>query len=419
MKTALSFAWDFGSYAIKGGRMYYAWLLFLAFFILVGSYTAYIQLTQGLIVTGATDQVTLESFFANFVFTAHVAAAAVLVVAPGYFYHRKDLKELAVMGEIIAMVFVATGITFIIFHMGRPDRTWHIIPGLGHMNFPNSMLSFDTIVLNVYLVLNMIGVSYILFKKYVGTFHEKQLAIWFKPIVFLAIAWGPLIHIVTAFVLASNARVGMWSTAVLPFAFLSMAGASGPALVVVIFLLARKYSNLEIGNPAIDLMTDIIAWSLGILMLVLAAETFTLLYPSTEHADSLVFNMFGHNGLNHYVPWFWGVIIALVVSFIALLFRKVRHSYDRWLPLVCFVVFFAILIEKPMILVFPSFSPSPLGEYTVYHVTLVEFFNVLFVWAIGFMSLTLILKGAIGILTGQVRHHSAPAITPEGVQGGI
>jgi Ni/Fe-hydrogenase subunit HybB-like protein len=281
------------------------------------------------------------------------------------------------------------------------------------------MLSFDTIVLNVYLVLNLIGVSYILFKKYVGTFHEKQLAIWFRPIVFLAIAWGPLIHIVTAFVLASNARMGMWSTAVLPFAFLSMAGASGPALVVVIFLLTRKYTDLEIGNPAIDLMTTIIAWSLGILMLVLAAETFTLLYPSTEHADSLVFNMFGHKGLNHYVPWFWGVIIALVVSFIALLFRKVRHSYDRWLPLTCLVVFFAILIEKPMILVFPSFSPSPLGEYTVYHVTLVEFFNVLFVWAIGFMSLTLILKGAIGILTGQVRHHSAPAITPEVVQGGI
>ncbi len=404
MKTALSFARDFGSFAIKGGAMYYAWLLFLAFFILVGTYTGYIQLTQGLIVTGATDQVTLEAFFANFVFTAHVAAAAVLVVAPGYFYHRKDMKELAVIGEIIAMVFVATGITFIIFHMGRPDRIWHMVPGIGFLNFPNSMLSFDTIVLNVYLLLNMIGVTYILFKKYTGTFHEKQLAIWFKPIVFLAIAWGPLIHIVTAFVLASNARVGMWSTAVLPFAFLTMAGASGPALVVLIFLLARKFTNLEIGNPVIDLMTDIIAWSLGILMLVFAAEFFTLLYPRTEHADSLIYNMFGHNGLNMYVPWFWGTIGALVVSFVALLFRKVRHSYDRLLPLVCSVVFFAILIEKPMILVFPSFSPSPLGEYTEYHVTLIEFFNVLFVWAVGFMSLTLILKGAIGILTGEVRH---------------
>jgi len=65
MNTVLSFAKDFGSYAFKGGKMYYAWLLFLGFFILVGSYTAYIQLTQGLIVIGATDQVTLEAFFAK------------------------------------------------------------------------------------------------------------------------------------------------------------------------------------------------------------------------------------------------------------------------------------------------------------------------------------------------------------------
>jgi formate-dependent nitrite reductase membrane component NrfD len=404
MKTAMSFAMDFGSYAIKGGSKYYAWLLFLGFFILVGSYTAYRQLTEGLILTGATDQVTMEMFFANFIFTAHVAAAAVLVVAPGYLYHRKDMKELAVLGEIVAMVFVATGITFILFHMGRPDRTWHMIPGIGFLNFPNSMLSFDTIVLNVYLLLNLIGVVYILYKKYVGTFNEKEMSRWFTAVVFLAIAWGPLIHIVTAFVLASNARIGLWSTAVLPFAFLSMAGASGPAMIVMIFLLARKYTKLEINDSVIDLLTTIIAWSLAILMLVFAAEFFTLLYPSTEHADSLRYSMFGHNGLNMYVPWFWGVMVALVGSFIALLFHKVRHSYHLWLPLVCFVVFMAILTEKPMILVFPAFSPSPLGEYTEYHVTLIELFNVLLVWALGFLFLTLILKGAIGILTGEVRH---------------
>ena len=414
MKTALSFAVDFGSYAIKGGTKYYAWLLFLAFFILVGSYTAYIQFTQGLIVTGATDQITLESFFASFVFTAHVAAAAVLVVAPGYLYHRKDMKELAVLGEIVAMVFVATGITFVLFHMGRPDRTWHIIPGLGFMNFPNSMLAYDTIVLNVYLLLNMIGVVYMLYKKYIGKFEAKQLAIWFKPIVFLAIAWGPLIHIVTAFVLASNARVGTWATAVLPFAFLSMAGASGPALIVLIFLFIRKHTKLEINDSVIDLMTTIIAWSLGILMLVFAAEIFTLLYPGTGHADSLKYIMFGHDGLNMYVPWFWGVILALVGSFVALLFSKVRHSYDRLLPLVCFMVFVAILTEKPMVLVFPAFSPTPLGEYAEYHVTLIELCNVLFVWAVGFLSLTLILKGAIGILTGEVRHDKSSASSQSG-----
>ncbi len=414
MKTALSFARDFGSYSIKGGSKYYAWLLFLGFFILVGSYTAYRQLTGGLILTGATDQVTMESFFANFIFTAHIAAAAVLVVAPGYLYHRKDMKELAVLGEIVAMVFVATGITFILFHMGRPDRTWHMVPGIGFLNFPNSMLSFDTIVLNVYLFLNLFGVVYILYKKYTGTFREKEMSRWFTAIVFLAIAWGPLIHIVTAFVLASNARISPWDTAVLPFAFLTMAGASGPALIVLIFLLVRKYTKLVINDPVIDLMTTIIAWSLGILMLVFAAEIFTVLYSGTEHSASMKFSMFGHNGLNMFVPWFWVIMGALVGSFIALLFRKVRHSYDLWLPLVNVVIFFAILLEKPMILVFPAFSPSPLGEYTEYHVTLIEFFNVLLVWALGFLFLTLILKGAIGILTGEVRHDKSSVASQSG-----
>jgi molybdopterin-containing oxidoreductase family membrane subunit len=409
MKTALSFAMDFGSHAFKGGAKYYAWLLFLGFFILVGFYTAYRQLTVGLILTGATDQVTMGSFLANFIFTAHIAAAAILVVAPGYLYHRKDMKELAVLGEIVAVAFVATGIAFILFHMGRPERLWHIIPGIGHMNFPNSMLAFDTIVLNVYLLLNLIGVVYLLYKKYTGTFHEKERSKWFTAVVFLAIGWGPLIHIVTAFVLASSARMLPWDTAVLPFAFLTMAGASGCALITILFLIIRKTTKLVIGNPVIDLMTTIIAWSLGLLMLIIIAEMFTVLYSGTDHAASMKFSMFGHNGLNMFVPWFWGIMVALVGSFIALMFRKVRESYDLWLPMVSVVVFMAILLEKPMILVEPAFSPSPLGEYTNYHITLVEFFNVLFVWAIGFLLLTLMLKGAIGILTGEVKHDKSSA----------
>jgi molybdopterin-containing oxidoreductase family membrane subunit len=164
-----------------------------------------------------------------------------------------------------------------------------------------------------------------------------------------------------------------------------------------------------INDSVIDLLTTIIAWSLGIIILVFAAEIFTLLYPSTEHADSLKYSMFGHNGLNMYVPWFWVTMVAISGSFVALLFRKVRSSYHLFLPVVCVVVFMAILIEKPMILVFPAFSPSPLGEYAEYHITLIEFFNVLLVWALGFLFLTLILKGAIGILTGELRYDKSSA----------
>jgi molybdopterin-containing oxidoreductase family membrane subunit len=187
-----------------------------------------------------------------------------------------------------------------------------------------------------------------------------------------------------------------------------MAAASGPALIIIIFLLIRKYTSFQIEDTVIDLFSKIIIWSLGVLLLVLGSEIFTELYSGTEHAASLKFNMFGHNGLNGFVPWFWITLILIVASFILLLIPKIRKSYNCFLPAVCAVVFLVILLEKPVILVFPAFSPSPLGEYTEYHPTLIEYFNMLFVWAVGFMGLTLLMKGAIGVLTGEVRHPDHP-----------
>jgi Ni/Fe-hydrogenase subunit HybB-like protein len=404
MKNMISFAIDFASYAVKGGGKYYAWLLFLSFFVLVGAYTTYIQLSQGLITIGATDQISWELYISNFIFTAHIAAAAVLVVIPAYIYKRKDMKDLAVLGEIIALSFVTIGILFVTYHVGRPDRMWHMFPIIGIFNLPNSMLAFDVVVLNVYLIVNAIAVFYLLFKKYIGQPINKK---FYTPLIYLAVAWGPLIHICTAFVLSSNPRISSWASAVLPFAFLSMAGASGPALIIIIFLLIRKHTKFQIGDAVIDLFSQIIAWSLGILILVLSAEYFTELYSSTHHASSIKFNMFGYNGLNDYVPFFWITMALIIGSFFMLLIPKVRKSYNFLLPIVCAVVFLVVLVEKPLILVFPAFSPTPLGEYVVYYPTFVEYGNMMFVWALGFIGLTLLMKGAIGVLTGEVRQPDA------------
>lgn len=396
----IAFARDFFSYAIKGGNLYYGWLLFLSFFVLVGLGTAYVQMTNGLIVTGATDQIVWELFISNFIFTAHIAAAAVLVVIPAYIYKRKDMKDLAVLGEIIALTFVIIGLNFIMFHMGRPERSWHMFPGLGVFNFPYSMLTYDVIVLNVYLGINALAVSYLLYMRYLGKPINTKL---YTPLIYVAVAWGPLIHIVTAFILSSNAAISMWHSAVLPFAFLSMAGASGSALIIIFFLLIRKFSKMDIADSVIDFFSQVMAWSLGIIILVFAAEFFNELYPATHHAASLEFMMHGHHGLDAYVPWFWSTMALIVIPFFLLLSSKVRKSYNTLLPVVSFVVFMIILIEKPAVLVFPAFSPTPLGEYAVYHPTVVEVFNVLFIWAVGFITLTLLTKGAIGVLTGEVR----------------
>jgi molybdopterin-containing oxidoreductase family membrane subunit len=391
-------------YTVKGGKVYYSWLLFLSFFVLVGLVTTFIQMTTGLVVTGASDQIVWELFVSNFIHCPSIASAAVLVVTPAYIYKRKDMKQLAVIGEAIAMVFVIIGINFILFHMGRPDRSWHAIPGIGIFNFPSSVLTYDIIVLNVYLVLNAVAVFYYLYKHYVGQPLNTK---FYTPLIWFAVAWGPFIHIITAFILSSNAQIAVWHTALMPFSFLAMAAAAGPALVIVIFLVIRKFTKLEIEDSVIDFFSQVIAWGVGLLILMFAVEFFTELYPATHHSAPLEYAINGHNGMNPYGPWFWSIMTIFVVQFFLLCIKKVRKSYNFMLPLLCISVFLSVLIEKPTVLIFPAFSPTPLGEYAVFHPTLIELCNVLFVWATGFILLTMVLKGVVGVLVGDVRHSDA------------
>jgi molybdopterin-containing oxidoreductase family membrane subunit len=111
--------------------------------------------------------------------------------------------------------------------------------------------------------------------------------------------------------------------------------------------------------------------------------------------------MFGHNGLTALVPWFWASMVGLVGSFVMLLIPWVRKDYDL-LPWICGVAFLSIWIEKGMGLMIPGSIPTPIGEFTEYSPSWVEIVNSLGNWAIGFIALTLLVKGAIGILLADI-----------------
>jgi len=69
----------------------------------------------------------------------------------------------------------------------------------------------------------------------------------------------------------------------------------------------------------------------------------------------------------------------------------------------CGMIFLGIWVEKGMGLLIPGSIPTPIGEFTQYSPTLIEIFNCLGNWAIGFFILTILLKGAIGVLLGDIK----------------
>ncbi|AXS79545.1 sulfate reduction electron transfer complex DsrMKJOP subunit DsrP [Dechloromonas sp. HYN0024] len=394
------FAIDYVTYVVKGSPAFYAWVAFLGLLILGLLYGTYLHTADGLRYTGLTDQVHDGLYLANFVFLVGIAAGAVTIVFPAYVYHHKGLHAVAVLGEMLAISAVLMCILFIVSHMGRPDRLWHMLPVIGIYNLPNSMLAWDTLVLIGYLFLNLIGGFYFLYKKYTGQPLNNK---FYMPLIYVSIVWALSIHTVTAFLLNTMPSRPMWHHSMMPIRFILTAFAAGPSLIVLIFLIVRARTRLWIDNSAINQLATIITYCLGLSLFLSLSEVVTELYANTEHALGLQYLMFGMHGFNDLVPWFWGSLAASLGAFVILLTPGLRRDY-RWLPIACSLAFAGIWVEKGMGLLVPGFIPTPIGEFSQYFPTTLEIVVTLGNWALGFLILTILLKGAIGILLGDIAY---------------
>ena len=404
MEKIINFTTDYTRYVLKGGTKFYAWMGVLALLSAGALYAFFLQNTEGLIVTGMTSQIHDGLYFANLVFLVGVAAGAVTIVFPAYVYHHKGMHEVTVLGEMLAISAVIMVTLFVFAHMGRPDRLWHMVPPWGIYSF-SSMLGWDVLVLNGYLILNAVVGFWYLYSKYTGKPVNKKI---FMPLVYVSIVWALSIHTVTAFLVATNPARPMWFHSMMPIRFIATAFAAGPALIIIAFLIIRRNTRFWIEDSAIGLLSTIVTWCLGIAIFLTLSEIVVELYARTEHANGLYYLMFGLHGLTGLVPWFWSSAVLMVTSFVLLLMPSVRRDMKK-LPIVCGMAFVGIWIEKGMGLIVPGFIPSPIGEVTEYHPTLVEWLLTAGIWAFGFFILTILLKGAIGILLGDIRSQDRPA----------
>lgn len=227
--------------AFVGDWRYYSWMGILTVFCLLGLNAYCKQFAYGLITTGMSDEVSWGVYIANFTFLVGVAAAAVMMVIPVYIYDNEELHDLVIFGELLAVAAIIMCLLFVTVDLGRPDRFWHLIPGIGQLNFPASMLSWDVIVLNGYLVLNVHICGYLLYCRY----QKKMPAKWFYiPFVFIAIVWAVSIHTVTAFLYVGLGGRPFWNSSIVGPRFLASAFTAGPALIILAIQVVRRVTAI-------------------------------------------------------------------------------------------------------------------------------------------------------------------------------
>lgn len=389
--------------ATEGSFGFYVWMTLLTALGLVGANAWAHQVSEGMITTSMTDHVSWGLYIANFTFCVGLAAGGVMMVIPAYLYNDEEMHRVVIIGEAVAIAAIVMCTLSIMVDLGRPDRFWHLIPGIGRFNWPLSMLTWDVIVLNGYLLLNLHIVGYLLYMRYMG---RQPNPTWYIPFVLLSIVWAISIHTVTAFLYCGLGGRPFWNTALLAPRFLASAFVSGPAFIILVMRVLRMVTGYSFSPAPARTLIQIIRVALVINLVMLASEIFTMFYTGGTHAAAAQYLYLGSHGHYGLVPWIWTAIACNIVGLILFL-NSAALERGTLRIFACVLCIAGVWIEKGMGLIIPGFIPSTLHEIVEYSPSLVEWKVTAGIWAFGLMLLTLLLKLIWNVFMGKL-HDDAP-----------
>ncbi len=375
--------------ALIGDKKYWSWVIFLLVVIGAGSLFYIMQLMKGLTITGMSRDISWGFYIAQFTYMVGVAASAVMVVIPLYLHNYKKFDRLVTLGEFMAVASVVVCLSFVIVDLGQPQRLFNIIL---HPT-PNSILFWDMIVLNGYLLLNIFIAWNNLHAEYKRKPHPK----WVKTLIYISIPWAFSIHTVTAFLYQGLPGRHYWLTAIMAARFLSSAFCSGPAILIILALIVKKVAKFDPGREAIQALAKIVTYAMIANVFFFLLELFTAFYSNIPgHEHTIVYLFSGLHGADALVGWIWIMTIAAILSLVILIPPKFRNNQDL-LVVGLLLLISATWIDKGLALVVGGFIPNPFETITQYAPTGPELMISMMIYATGFLVLTILWKVAIGV----------------------
>ena len=375
--------------AIKGSPQYWSWIIFLLALIGVGFGCYLYQWFEGLRITGMSRDVSWGFYIGQLTYFVGVAASGVMVVLPYYIHDYKAFGRLTILGEFLAVASIVMCGLFVMVDLGNLPRMLNI------MIYPNptSILFWDMIVLNVYMLLNIVIGWNVLSAERKGVSYQK----WVKVLIYISIPWAFSIHTVTAFLYAGLPGRHYWLTAIMAARFLSSAFCSGPALLILLALIVRRFTSFDPGKEQIRTLGGIVAYAMIINVFFFLLEMFTAFYSQIPgHMHSIVYLFRGLDGYDRLVPWMWTAAFFALVALVLLIVPAARRR-ENILAVACVSVIISTWIDKGFGLVIGGFIPNPFDRVFEYWPTVPEIFISVGAWATGFFILTVLYKIVVSV----------------------
>jgi molybdopterin-containing oxidoreductase family membrane subunit len=211
---------------------------------------------------------------------------------------------------------------------------------------------------------------------------------------------------VTAFLYNGLAARPYWNSSILAPQFLASAFCSGPAILLFVLQLLRRFTRFEIKDDAIWKIAELMAYAMFLNLFLHGAEAFKEYYSNTEH---LLYTRYWFQGLGEHktlVPFAWTAVTLNVTAFLLFIVPAARRNWIT-LNIGCLATYAGCYIEKGMGLIIPGLTPDTLGEIYEYYPSMTELRVAAGVFAIGFLVFTLMLKVAVPIALNEFQLKTA------------
>lgn len=251
---------------IRLTKGFMAWMGFLGVSLVVCLGAYFIQLKDGLVVTGLGDYVSWGMYISNFVFFVATSLIGMLISAVLGLSGAKWASPLARIAEIIALAFAAVAGLVIVSDMGHPERLLNVFIH-GRIQSP---ILWDVTVVTIYVLISALflyiplipdlkichdkldklppfarNIYKVLSLNWTGSPEQekivKQLT---RAIAIFIIPVALAIHTVTSWLFASTSRIG-WDSSIFGPYFVTGAFVSGSAAVIIAMYFYRKNYKLE------------------------------------------------------------------------------------------------------------------------------------------------------------------------------
>jgi molybdopterin-containing oxidoreductase family membrane subunit len=374
---------------LTGSKKYWSFVSLLSLVIFAGFMFYLMQLDQGLMITGMSQDVSWGLYIAQFTFLVGIAASAVTVVLPYYLHDFRAFGKITILGEFLAISSVVMCLAFIFVDMGQPFRAFNVFL---HPS-PRSLMFWDAVVLLGYLFINLvIG--------WTTLGAERKRAAppsWVRPLIYISIPWAVSIHTVTAFLYAGIPGRDLWLSAIVAARFLASAFAGGPSLLILLCAIVRRTTGFDPGREPIEALAKIVVYTLTAHVFFILLEFFTAFYSGIpSHRHSLEYLFFGLQGYTTLVPYMWMSAILALSALVLLVNPRTRRK-ESTLTLAALGVIISTWIDKGVGFVVGGFIPNPLGKVSEYTPTAPEIIITLGIWALGLLVLTLLFKITISV----------------------